>query len=199
MPVFNTSGLYEPSQLTGVSLQPVAGDSTKEKVVLSYFDEFDLDAFDVYVKINSGPAIYFSKKLWPSSPSPPPNNNPGNANPAYPTALGAPGYTVVASSPKPDWKWTDPDGTTFEVAGDWAWGHQMDLIAAGRGLGTGILNQSATITYTMPIPAGNTVVITAYMTDGDFCGDFATATWTFYNIGQSGAGQQVAGHVHLEQ
>jgi hypothetical protein len=37
------------------------------------------------------------------------------------------------------------------------------------------------------------------MTDGDFCGDFATATWTFYNVGQSSAGQQVAGNVHLEQ
>jgi hypothetical protein len=199
MPVFNTSGLYEPSQLTGVSLLPVAGDSTKQKVVLTYFDEFDLNAFDVYVKINNGPAVYFSKKLWTGYTSPPANNNPGNANPAYPTALGAPGYTVVASVPKPDWKWTDPDGSVFEINGDWAWGHQMDLIAAGKGLGTGILNQSATISYTFPIPAGNTVVITAYMTDGDFCGDFATATWTFYNIGQSGAGQQVAGHVHLEQ
>jgi hypothetical protein len=91
------------------------------------------------------------------------------------------------------------DGSSFQIAGDWAWGHQMDLIAQGKGLGTGILNQSATITYTFPIPAGNTVVITSYMTDGDFCGDFATATWTFYNVGQSGAGQQVAGNVHLEQ
>jgi hypothetical protein len=200
MPVFNTGGLYEPSQLTGVSLQPVAGDSSKEKIVLTYFDEFDLDAFDVYVKINNGPAIYFSKKLWASSPSPPANNNPGNANPSYPTAAQAMtyGYTTTGVG-KPDWKWTDVDGSSFQIAGDWAWGHQMDLIAQGKGLGTGILNQSATITYTFPIPAGNTVVITSYMTDGDFCGDFATATWTFYNVGQSGAGQQVAGNVHLEQ
>jgi hypothetical protein len=199
MPVFNTGGLYEPSQLTGVSLLPVAGDSTKEKVVLTYFDEFDLNAFDVYVKINNGPAIYFSKGLWPTSPAPPANNTPGNANPAYPTAAGAGTYSVVASSPKPDWKFTEPDGTTYEVSGDWAWGHQMDLIASGQGFGTGILNQSATITYTFPIPAGNTVVISAYMTDGDFCGDFVTATWTFYNMGQSSAGQQAAGNVHLEQ
>jgi Putative Flp pilus-assembly TadE/G-like len=199
MPVFNTGGLYEPSQLAGVALQPVVGDPTKEKVVLNYFDEFDLDAFDVYLKINNGPAIYFSKGLWPTSPVPPANNNPGNANPAYPTAAGAATYTVVASSPKPDWTYIEPDGTKYEVSGDWSWGHQMDLIAAGKGLGTGILNQAATITYTFPIPAGNTVVITAYMTDGDFCGDFVAATWTFYNIGQSGAGQQVAGNVHLEQ
>lgn len=199
MPVFNTAGLYEPSQLTGVSLLPVPGDPTKERVVLTYFDEFDLNAFDVYVKINSGPAVYFSKGLWLSSSTPPPNNVPGNANPAYPTAAGAPGYTVLASTPKPDWTYIEPDGTKYEVSGDWAWGHQMDLIAAGAGLGTGILNQAATITYTFPIPAGNTVAITSYMTDGDFCGDFATATWTFYNVGQSGAGQQVAGNVHLEQ
>jgi hypothetical protein len=200
MPVFNTGGLYEPSQMTGVSLLPVAGDSTKEKVVVSYFDEFDLDAFDVYVKINNGPAIYFSKGLWSSSASPPPTNIPGNAHPAYPTSAGAPGYTVLnPAGPKPDWKYTEPDGTLYEVSGDWAWGHQMDLIAAGQGFGTGILNQTATITYTFPIPSGNTVVITSYMTDGDFCGDFVTATWTFYNIGTSGAGQQVAGNVHLEQ
>jgi hypothetical protein len=200
MPVFNTGGLYEPSQLTGVSLLPVAGDPTKERVVLTYFDEFDLNAFDVYVKVNGGPAIYFSKGLWISSSSPPPSNNPGNANPSYPTAAqaGTYGYTTV-TGPKPDWKYTEPDGTTYEVAGDWAWGHQMDIIVAGGGIGTGILNQSATITYTFPIPAGNTVVITAYMTDGDFCGDFVTATWTFYNIGTSSAGQQVAGNVHLEQ
>ncbi|MDQ6711677.1 MAG: hypothetical protein M3Z28_00595, partial [Candidatus Dormibacteraeota bacterium] len=201
MPVFNTGGLYEPSQLTSVSLQPVVGDSTKERVVVTYFDEFDLDASDVYVKINSGPAIYFSKGFWSSSPTPPPNLNPGNSNPSYPTAAQAAAglYTVVAMSPKPDWKYTEPDGSIYEVAGDWSWGHQMDIIAGGGGFGTGILNQTATISYTFTIPSGSTVVITAYMTDGDFCGDFATATWTFYNIGQSNAGQQVAGHVHLEQ
>ena len=203
MPVFNTGGLYEPSQLTSVALQPVVGDSTKEKVVLTYFDEFDLDASDVYVKINNGPATYFSKGFWLTSTTPPSTMNPGNANPAYPTAAQAgaatPPYTIVSSSPKPDWKYTEPDGSVFEVAGDWSWGHQMDIIAGGAGFGTGILNQTATITYTFAIPAGSTVVITTYMTDGDFCGDFATATWTFYNIGQSNAGQQVAGHVHLEQ
>lgn len=199
MPVFNTGGQYEPSQLTGVSLQPVVGDSTKEKLVLNYWDEFDLDAFDVYVKINNGSAIYFSKGTWAGSPSPPANNNPGDANPAYPTAAGYAGYTVVASVPKPDWTYVEPDGTKYEVAGDWAWGHQMDLIAAGKGVGTGLFNQAATITYTFPIPAGNTVVITAYMTDGDFCGDFVTGTWTFYNVGQASPGQQVAGNVHLEQ
>ena len=200
MPVFTTGGQYEPSMLTSVALQPVAGDSTKEQVVLNYWDEFDLDAFDVYVKINNGQAIYFSKGLWASSSSPPANNNPGNANPAYPTAAQAAlyGYTIVAG-PKPDWKYTEPDGTKYEVVGDWAWGHQMDLIASGQGFGTGLFNQSATITYTFPIPAGNTVVVTAYMTDGDFCGDFVTGTWTYYNVGQSSAGQQVAGNVHLEQ
>jgi hypothetical protein len=202
MPVFNTGGLYEPSQLTSVSLLPVVGDSTKQKVVLTYFDEFDLDASDVYVKINNGPAVYFSKGFWPTSSTPPSNLNPGNANPAYPTTAQAgaatPPYTIVPGT-KPDWKYTEPDGSVYEVAGDWAWGHQMDIIAGGGGLGTGILNQTVTITYTFTIPSGSTVVITAYMTDGDFCGDFATATWTFYNIGQSNAGQQVAGHVHLEQ
>ena len=95
--------------------------------------------------------------------------------------------------------YTEPDGTKYEVVGDWAWGHQMDLIASGQGFGTGLFNQSATISYTFPIPAGNTVGITAYMTDGDFCGDFVTGTWTYYNVGQSSAGQQVAGNVHLEQ
>ncbi|MDQ6884832.1 MAG: hypothetical protein M3077_11455, partial [Candidatus Dormibacteraeota bacterium] len=199
MPVFNVGGLYEPTQLTSASLQPVSGDSTKEQLILNYFDEFDLNAFDVYVKVNNGPAMYFSKGLWAASPAPPPNNSPGNANPAYPTAAGYPGYTVLASSPKPDWTYVEPDGSKYEVKGDWAWGHQMDLIARGQGLGTGIFNQSATITYTFPIPSGNTVVITAFMTDGDFCGDFVTGTWTFYNVGQSSAGQQVAGNVHLEQ
>jgi Flp pilus assembly protein TadG len=200
MPVFSTGGKYEPSIMTGATLQPVAGDPTKEKLVITYWDEFDLDAFDVYVKINNGNAIYFSKGYWPASSTPPPGNIPGDANPAYPVTSSPPaGYTIVASSPKPDWKYTEPDGSTYEVSGDWAWGHQLDIVAAGGGWGTGFGNQADTITYTFPIPAGNTVTVTAYMTDGDFCGDFVTGTWTFYNIGTTTPGKQVAGNLHLEQ
>jgi Flp pilus assembly protein TadG len=198
-PIISTAGQYEASILSDIKLVPDTNPA-KQKLVVSYYDEFDLDAFDAYVKINNGSAVYFSKGLWPTAPAPPATNNPGDSNPAYPVTSGPPaGYTIVSSSPKPDWIYTYADGSTFEVNGDWAWGHQLDIIARGGGIGTGVFNQSVTLTYTFTIPVGQTLTAAIYMTDGDFCGDYVTATYTFYNIGQASPGQQVAGNVHLEQ
>ncbi len=205
-PIISSAGQYEPSILAGVQLVPDSN-PLNQALVVNYYDEFDLDAFDSYVKVNNGSAVYFSKGLWPGQPAPPANNNPGDLYPSYPVSSGPPAnYTIVSSSPKPDWIYTYPVGdaaygSKFEVSGDWSWGHQLNIISNGGGTGTGIFNQKDTLTYTFPIPPANqpTVSITIYMTDGDFCGDYVTATYTFYNVGHANPGQQVSGNVHLEQ
>jgi hypothetical protein len=48
------------------------------------------------------------------------------------------------------------------------------------------------------VPAGQTVTVSMFMTDGDRCGDYVTSTWTFNNIGQPAPGVQVVGSVRLE-
>ena len=85
------------------------------------------------------------------------------------------------------------DGSTFQIQGNWTWGHERDISGAVRG------NDNATLTYTFPVPAGQTVTISMFMTDGDRCGDYVTATWTFNNIGTPAPGVQVVGAVRLEQ
>jgi hypothetical protein len=43
------------------------------------------------------------------------------------------------------------------------------------------------------------VVVELFMSDGDRCGDWATAQVAFNNIGQVNPGQQTIGTVRLEQ
>ena len=43
------------------------------------------------------------------------------------------------------------------------------------------------------LEAGTSVAISLFLTDGDHCGDYATAAYTFANIGQPNGGQQTGG------
>jgi Flp pilus assembly protein TadG len=208
-PSVTTSGIQENQILVSSVLQ--AGPTpTSESIVIKYSDEWALDAYDAYVKINNGSPIYFSDGIWNPRPTSgqtlPPNaatNTPSDTNPAKPTGLevGAGNYTrTTTSSGDPKWTMTYPvggiygprNGSTFTVEGNWTWGHERDLATAVRG------NDLATLTYTFPVPAGQTVTVSMFMTDGDRCGDYVTSTWTFNNIGQPAPGVQVIGSVRLE-
>ncbi|HYR17447.1 MAG TPA: hypothetical protein VEQ67_25025, partial [Mycobacterium sp.] len=190
-----------------VSSTLVAGSvASTESIVIKYQDEWALDAYDAYVKINNGSPIYFSDGIWNPRPTVgqplPPNavgNVPSDSNPAKPSAaqVGAGNYTqATTSNGDPKWTMTYPPvgaiRPTFTVEGNWIWGHERDLATAVRG------NDLATLTYTFPVPAGQTVTVSMFMTDGDRCGDYVTSTWTFNNIGQPAPGVQVVGTVRLE-
>jgi hypothetical protein len=174
-----------------------------EMVQIQYADEWALDAYTAYVRINFGPPVYFSQGIWVGTPSvvpPNPNSpNPSDVNPAYPNGaeLGASvNYTITTPGPtKPDWTYNFSDGTgsTFRIYGDWVWGHEKSI--------TGAVSKSdtATLEYTFPTPPGTQVAVELFMADGDRCGDWATAAVTFNNIGQVNPGQQTAGTVRLEQ
>jgi Flp pilus assembly protein TadG len=207
-PSVTTSGTQENSILVSSVLVP-GPTSTTESLVVKYVDEWALDAYDAYVKINANSPVYFSDGIWSPRPTVgqplPPNaagNIPSDTNPSLPSGGGG------AYSPRgtdslgdPDWTMNYPvggiygpaDGSTFRIEGDWAWGHERDLSTAVRG------NDFATLTYTFPVPAGQTVTISMFMTDGDRCGDYVTSTWTFNNIGTPAPGVQVVGSVRLEQ
>jgi Flp pilus assembly protein TadG len=208
-PTVTTSGIQENQILVSSTL--VAGATpTTESIVIKYQDEWALDAYDAYVKINNGSPIYFSDGIWNPRPTSgqtlPPNaltNIPSDSNPAKPTGLevGAGRYTrTTTTNGDPKWTMTYPvggiygpaNGSTFTVEGNWTWGHERDLLTAIRG------NDLATLTYTFPVPAGQTVTVSMFMTDGDRCGDYVTSTWTFNNIGQPAPGVQVVGSVRLE-
>jgi Flp pilus assembly protein TadG len=71
-----------------------------ETLTINYADEFALDAYDSYFKINGGNPIFFSKPLWNPPPNPgdplPPNgigNPPDDNRPAIPSTsnVGQPG------------------------------------------------------------------------------------------------------------
>jgi hypothetical protein len=205
-PTSTTSGNLENQILQSSKL--VAGPTpTTESLVVQYTDEWALDAYDVYVKVNAGPAVYFSEGIWNPAPTgtlPPnaPANTPSDVHPAVPTGseVGAPKYAhSTDSAGDPNWTITYPsdgdadDTSTFQIEGDWIWGHERDLATASRG------NDFATLTYTFPVPAGTTVTVSMFMTDGDRCGDYVTATWTYNNIGTPSPGVQVIGSVRLEQ
>ncbi|MDQ6885020.1 MAG: pilus assembly protein TadG-related protein [Candidatus Dormibacteraeota bacterium] len=188
-------GTQEPQILVNATLQPAPGRAGYEQIVMTYADEWKLDAYSAYVTINGGQPIFFSQGIWSpvppaGSPLPPANNNPGDAFPANagPDPLGK--YTKPSST---DWvlNFPAPGSETFEVKGDWVWGHQQQISGASTG------NYTATLTYTFPTPAGTTVTISMFMTDGDRCGDYATSTWTFNNVTAPNPGAQVAGTVHL--
>jgi hypothetical protein len=212
-PTVTTTGNQENSILTSSVL--VAGPTpTTESLVVKYTDEWALDAYDVYVKINAANPVYFSDGIWNPRPTlgqtlPPngPGNSPSDVTGAerYPTLAdsGSANYSphVTDTNGDPDWTMNYPvgsiygnhDGSTFRIQGDWAWGHERNLLGAQRG------NDYATLTYTFPVPVGQTVTISMFMTDGDRCGDYVTTTWTFNNIGTPAPGVQVIGVVRLEQ
>lgn len=166
-----------------------------------YTDEWKLDAYSMYVKINNGAPIYFSQGIWSPAPVagqplPPLGNIPGDASPDYPNVTQDPGnnYTHTASSTKAsDWTMNYSDGSTFEVIGNWAWGHENGKAGAVRGTNV------ATGLYTFPTPPGGQSTITIFMSDGDRCGDWVTVTLTLNNAGSPNPGQQTVGTLKLEQ
>lgn len=199
VPGIATSGKNETSIISGVTLTPAAGQPNYSTLTVNYTDEWAMDAFDVYVKVNNGSPTFFSQGIWnttpgPGDPLPPPGNNPGDQNPRYPSAL-TPGSYVIKSMGPPDWVYNIPNsgGATIEVKGSWTWGHQMDIPGANSG------NYTAKVLYTFPNPAGNYVAISVFTTDGDHCGDYALGNYTFKNTGLPAGGTQTVGSVSLVQ
>ncbi len=204
VPGIGTSGRNENSIITSVTLK--AGAPGFSVLTVNYADEWMMDAYDVYVKVNNGSPQFFSQGIWttppgPATPLPPPANNPGDANPAYPNS-GAPGsYTIISTGPpqgSSDWLFTIPGGSgaTIEAKGAWTWGHHNDprIVPAGRSA-----NYTASLIYTFPNPIGNYLSVTMFMLDGDRCGDYAYATYIFKSTGGPGPGQQSIGSVSLVQ
>jgi Flp pilus assembly protein TadG len=200
IPSIPTSGKNETEIISSVSLTAAAGQPGYSTFTVNYSDEWMMDAYDVYVKINNGSPQFFSQGIWsttpnPGDPLPPPNNNPGDSNAAYPSA-GAPGaYNIIsANSPSPnDWSYTIPGGSgaTMEAKGQWTWGHQNDIAGANSG------SYTAQLLYTFPNPEGAYLSITLFVLDGDHCGDYAYANYTFKNTGFPGPGQQTVGSVSI--
>jgi hypothetical protein len=195
VPGIGTSGRNENSIITSVTL--ASAGPGYSSLTVNYADEWMMDAYDVYVKLNNGSPQFFSQGIWntppaPGSPLPPPGNNPGDANPAYPNP-GTPGaYTVLGPS---DFLYTIPggNGATIEATGNWAWGHENTMPGAQT------QNNTAQIIYTFPNPVGNYLSVTVFFLDGDRCGDYAYATYTFRSTGGPGPGQQSIGSVYLVQ
>lgn len=195
LPGIATSGRNETSIINSVSLTAAVGLLNYSTLTINYTDEWSMDAFDTYLKVNNGSPVFFSQGIWnttpgPGSPLPPPGNNPGDQYPAYPSSSGA--YTIISTSP-PDWVYSIPGsaGATIEVKGSWAWGHESDIPGASSGAYT------AQILYTFPNPIGNYVGISIFTTDGDHCGDYDIANYTFRNTGRPGGGTQTIGSVSL--
>ncbi len=204
VPGIGTSGRNENSIITSVTLK--AGAPGFSVLTVNYADEWMMDAYDVYVKVNNGSPQFFSQGIWttppgPSTPLPPPGNNPGDANPHYPSA-GTPGtYTIKSTGPpqgSSDWVYTIPGGSgaTIEAKGAWIWGHHNDPSIVPSGTSG---NYTASLIYTFPNPVGNYLSVTMFMLDGDRCGDYAYATYTFKSTGGPGPGQQSIGSVSLVQ
>jgi Putative Flp pilus-assembly TadE/G-like len=193
VPGIGTSGKNETSIISSVALK--AGQPGFSVLTVNYTDEWMMDGYDVYVKLNNGSPQFFSQGIWtttpgPGAPLPPPNNNPSDANPAYPSAGNPGSYAINAGT---DWVYTVPGGSgaTIEAKGSWAWGHQTDIPNANSG------NYTAQLIYNFPTPAGSYVSVTLFALDGDHCGDYAYATYTFRNTGSPGPGQQSVGSVQL--
>lgn len=195
VPGIGTSGRNENTIITSVSLK--AGAPGYSVLTVNYTDEWMMDGYDVYVKINNGSPQFFSQGIWsgtpgPGSPLPPPSNNPGDAYPAYPSSANPGNYTIVGGT---DWVYTIPggNGAQIEAKGGWAWGHQNTIPGAQTA------NYTAQLIYTFPNPAGNYLSVTLFLLDGDRCGDYAYATYTFKSTGGPGPGQQTTGSVSLVQ
>lgn len=197
IPGIGTSGRNENSIITSVTL--TAGAPGYSVFTVNYADEWAMDAYDVYVKINNGTPQFFSQGIWntppaPGSPLPPPANNPGDTNPAYPDPT-SPGPYVINGATFNDWTYTIPGGSgaTIEATGDWTWGHENTIPGATT------QSNTAQLIYTFPNPAGNYLSVTVFVLDGDRCGDYAYATYTFRSTGGPGPGQQSIGSVALVQ
>jgi Flp pilus assembly protein TadG len=197
IPGIGTSGRNENSIISSVTL--TAGAPGFSVLTVNYVDEFAMDAYDVYVKVNNGTPQFFSQGIWNTppaagSPLPPPNNNPGDANPAYPDPT-VPGPYVVNGATLNDWTYTIPGGSgaTIEATGNWTWGHESTIPGAQT------QNNTAQLIYTFPNPAGSFLTVSLFVLDGDRCGDYAYATYTFRSTGGPGPGQQTIGSVSLVQ
>jgi Flp pilus assembly protein TadG len=201
VPGIGTSGRNENQIITSVSL--TAGAPGYSVLTVNYSDEWMMDAYDVYTKINNSSPQFFSQGIWttvpgPGTPLPPPGNNPGDANPTYPSG-GTPGtYSIISTGPpqgNSDWLYTIPggNGATIEAIGGWNWGHHNTIPGANQNTYT------AKLKYTFPNPAGSYLSVTIFMLDGDRCGDYAYATYTFKSTGGPGPGQQAIGSVSLVQ
>ncbi len=192
-----TSGKNETSLISSVSL--TSGSPGFSVLTLNYTDEWAMDGYNAYIKVNNGTPVFFSQGIWnptpaAGAPQPPPNNNPGDQFPAYPNP-GSPGPYTVNPLDTTDWSLALPNsgGATLELKGSWTWGHQMDIPGATEGA------YAAQEIYTFPTPIGNYVAITMFVTDGDHCGDYALASYTFKNVGTPGGGTQTVGTVQLVQ
>jgi hypothetical protein len=213
VPPVTTSGFNE-SWIIGTADMSAAitGTVGMETFHMQYVDEWGLDAYGLYVKVNNGSPIFFSKGIWnptpgPAQPVPPATNNPGDANPRYPDpAVTFGNYTTIYDSVPPynggnpnshDWSINIPNGTAnptvFEVNGSWLWGHESEITGTTPNWSMNL----ADIYFTFPTPNGATVNIQVFMTDGDFCGDYAMGNFTFNNIGQPNGGLQAGASVSI--
>lgn len=207
VPGIGTSGRDE-SQIIGPGSPTLkAGAPGFSVLTVPYNDEYMMDAYDVYVKINNGSPQFFSQGIWnpapgPGTPLPPPANNPGDANPTYPPAGPAGNYAILGSSGlNYDYLYAIPGGSgaTIEAKGNWVWGHQNDPNIVGDQNGNSSGTYTGQLVYTFPNPAGNYLSVTVFFLDGDRCGDYAYVTYTFKSTGGPGPGQQSAGSVSLVQ
>ena len=179
-----------------VSLVATPGQPGYSTFTVNYSDEWMMDAYDIFVKVNNGSPQFFSEGIWSPSPAagdplPPPLNNPGDATAAYPAAAQNTGaYTINSSS---DWVYPIPNsnGSSVETKGGWTWGHQSDIAGAASG------SYTAQFLYTFPNPNGSYLSLTVFLLDGDHCGDYAYANYTFRSTGIPGPGQQTVGSVAL--
>ena len=195
VPGIATSGKNETSVISSASLTAAVGQPGFSTFTINYSDEWMMDAYDIYVKINNGSPQFFSQGVWspapaPGDPLPPPLNNPGDKYPAYPSLGSSGSYTVLGPT---DWLYTIPGGSgaTMETSGGWTWGHQSDIAGAASG------SYTAKFKYTFPNPDGQYVALTAFLLDGDHCGDYAYANYVFQSTGAPGPGQQTVGSVTL--
>ncbi len=199
LPLITTSGKSEPSIVSSVGLTAAVGKPGYSTLTVNYADEWMMDAFDIYVKVNNGSPIFFSQGIWtttpgPNDPLPPPSNNPGDQFPQYHSAGNKGGYNISGSDPT-DWTFAIPNsnGSTIEAKGSWNWGHHKDIPNAVSA------NYTAKMLYTFPNPTGNYLSVTLFVLDGDRCGDYAYSTYTFKNTGLPGPGSQSIGSVGLVQ
>ncbi|MFI5283864.1 MAG: pilus assembly protein TadG-related protein [Candidatus Dormibacterales bacterium] len=224
VPGIATSGKNETSIISSATLT-ASTTPGYEILTVNYTDEWAMDAYDQFIKENNGQPVFFSQGIWNPVPSanatiPPPGNVPGDqvspvVNVRYPSfaTTYAAAYTqtstVAPASPSDipngsaDWTYAIPssNGATIEVSGQWTWGHEKDLSnssVAGQPVAQSQSN-IATVKYTFPIPTGSYVALAVFVVDGDRCGDYAFASYTFKNVGAPGPGQQTVGSVDLAQ
>jgi Putative Flp pilus-assembly TadE/G-like len=196
VPGIPNSGKNETTVISSVSLVATPGQPGYSTFTVNYSDEWMMDAYDIFVKVNNGSPQFFSEGIWSPPPAagdplPPPLNNPGDATAAYPTAAQNPGtYTINSST---DWVYPIPNsnGSSMETKGGWSWGHQSDIAGAASG------SYTAQFLYTFPNPNGSYLSLTVFLLDGDHCGDYAYANYTFRSTGIPGPGQQTVGSVAL--